>query len=535
MERGQIHPVHSVQFSTTIPLRVSSREHHYIQEAKMKQRSFKVSVAALAALGCMGSAAYAMEHDFNGLLRIKADFTNFDQAIKNDGSYYSYNNLLADKSGPDPAKAGKDILSKENRGRSFFYTEQRARLKYTGKFSNNVKLVTQFEIDSRWGDTSQMVGRNQGGAMEADSINLETKNVYMEFKVPYLPTIARAGIQPVDDMYKGVFVGTDAAALTTVTKLDNTSLYLSWMRGYDNKNFNGAGGTIPTVTTGGSGVGGTDGWPGRNSLDAFLLDAKYDISKDLKVGASDYVIYENLTTGSNVLNTMGLNASYNFGPGVIDGFVLFQFGDNTVNNFGQIGKKVSSFAANLGGKIKLGPGTARANFLYASGDDGKGHVSAFQGLNQLGDGNTTSTFPAAQMTMLITNTKYAANTDRGLINTITNYNMGVKGAFLGYDIDIDKAFIKTNLGFAAAARENQTFKPKNLKSGGFNSNYIGTEINAEVGYKISDNLTASLVSGYVILGDYFKDTAYKNNTTTADNIITPDNPWKNMVVLNLTF
>jgi hypothetical protein len=113
--------------------------------------------------------------------------------------------------------------------------------------------------------------------------------------------------------------------------------------------------------------------------------------------------------------------------------------------------------------------------------------------------------------------------------------MGVKGAFLGFDIDIDKAFIKTNLGFAAAARENQTFKPKNLRSGGFNSNYIGTEINAEVGYKISDNLTASLVSGYVILGDYFKDTAYKNNTATADNIITPDNPWKNMVVLNLTF
>ena len=128
----------------------------------MKQRNLKLSVAAVAALGCMGSTAFAMEHDFNGLLRIKGDFTNFDQAGGNDAS-------------------GSRKLYRSNPSKSFFYTEQRARLKYTGKFSDDVKLVTQFEIDSRWGDSSQFVARNQGGAMEADSINLETKNVYMEF------------------------------------------------------------------------------------------------------------------------------------------------------------------------------------------------------------------------------------------------------------------------------------------------------------------------------------------------------------------
>jgi hypothetical protein len=232
-----------------------------------------------------------------------------------------------------------------------------------------------------------------------------------------------------------------------------------------------------------------------------------------------------------VLNTLGANVSYSFAQGVVDGFLLYQTGDNPANNFGQVGEKVSAFAANIGGKVKAGPGTARANVLYASGDDGKGSVNAFQGLNQLGDGNTTSTFPAAQMTMLITNTKYAANTDRALINTVTNYNQGVMGAFLGYDVDIDKAFVKGNIGLAAAARENQTFKPKNQTTGGYNGNYIGTEINAEIGYKISENLTASLVSGYVFLGDYWKDTA-----KLADGTIkTPDNPWKNMVVLNLAF
>lgn len=482
------------------------------QEESMKQRSLKLSVAAVTALGCMSSAAFALENQFNGLLRIKGDFTNFDQAGGNDAS-----------------NATK--LSQNSLGKSFFYTEQRLRLKYTAKISDDIKLVTQFEIDSRWGDTTGTVARNQGGAMEADSINLETKNVYMDFAVPGLPTTARAGIQPVDDMYKGVFLSADAAALTTVTRLDKTTLYLNWMRGYDNRNFKDAPTAVNAASNGG---GGTGNLPGRYSLDAFMFDAKYDVNKELKVGGSLYFTYDNLVPGGgyNLLATLGANASYNFGPGVIDGFLLYQTGDNPINNFGQVGQSVSAFAANVGAKIKAGPGTARANVLYASGDDGKGKVNAFQGLNQLG--GATSTFSAAQMTMLIANTKYAANTDRALIATVTNNNMGLIGAFLGYDIDIDKTFIKGNLGFASASKENQTYKPKNLKNNDYNGNYIGTEINAEVGYKISQNLTASLLGGYVVLGDYYKDTVRRGGGA-ADPVITPDNPWKSMVVMNLVF
>jgi hypothetical protein len=479
----------------------------------MKQRKLKLSVAAVAAMGCMSSSAFAMENQFNGLLRIKGDFTNFDQAGGNDAS-------------------GKAVLSYKNLGKSFFYSEQRGRIRYTAKFNEEAKLITQFEIDSRWGDTSQNVARNQGGAMEADQVNLETKSVYMEFAVPNIPMTARAGIQPVNDMYKGIFLGTDAAAVSTITKLDKTTLYLTWMRGYDNRNFKGS--TSPAIAgNNGKENGSSDEkTPGRISLDAFMFDAKYDVSKELKTGGSAYLVYDNLSgRGYNLLGTIGVNAAYVFDRGVIDGFLLYQVGDNPTNNFGQVGQAVSAFAANVGGKLKIGPGTARANFLFASGDDGKASVGAFQGLNQLGDGSATSTFSAAQMTMLITNTKYAANTDRGLINTVTNNNQGVIGAFLGYDVDIDKAFVKGNLGFASAARENQTFKPKNLNKNDYNGNYIGTEVNAEVGYKISENLTASLVCGYVFLGEYYKDTA----KLPDGRIKTPDNPWKNMVVLNLVF
>ena len=480
----------------------------------MKQRNLKLSVAAVAALGCMGSSAFALENQFSGLLRIKGDFTNFDQAGKNDSAV-----MVTPTS----------MLSRDSLARSFFYTEQRLRLKYTGILSNDVKLVTQFEIDSRWGDNSQDVKRNEGGGMEADTINLETKNVYLEFNVPNAPTIVRAGIQSFDDAYKGVFLGTDTGGVMTTTKLENAVITAGWLRGYDNKSFKDS----PVSDSVGASSNGNY-VPGRYSLDLGVLDVKFDVTKDLKIGSSIYLTYDNLAGGGyNLLGTLGVNAAYKFDQGVIDGFLLYQTGDNPTNNFGQIGQKVSAFAANVGGKIKVGPGTARANVLYTSGDDGKGSENAFQGLNQLGAGNGTSTFSAAQMCLLITNTKYAANTDRALIYTASNYDQGVIGAFFGYDVDIDKVFIKGNLGLASAAKANQTFKVKNLKNSNAyaNGNYIGTEVNAEVGYKISQNLTASLVSGYVVLGDYYKDSAKQPDGT----IKTPDNPWKNMVVLNLTF
>lgn len=490
----------------------------------MKQKNWKVAALTVAAAGCLTTPALALENEFHGLLRIKGDFTNFDQAGGND---------VWKASTRTPA----NILSQGATGKSFFYTEQRARLLYQAKVSEDVKMYTQFEIDSRWGDTSQSTSttRNVGGAMEADQVNLETKNVYMDFKAPYLPTTVKAGIMPFDDAYKGVFLSADVAGIMTTTKVDQLTVRAGWLRGYDNRNFNGADSTIPAVNGTSDGKGGTGFAPGRYSLDMGIFEAKYAVNKDLSVGGSYYLTYDNLTKnqGWNLLNTLGLNAAANVGPAQLDGFVLFQTGDNPTNNFGRPGEKVTAFAANVGGKVKAAGGTLRGNLLYASGDSGEGKVHAFQGVNQLGDGNTTSTFSAAKMTMLITNTKYAANTDRALINTVSNYDQGVMGAFFGYDAEMGKGFASTNVGFAAAARKNRTFKAKNLNTADpySNSSYVGTEINAEVGYKITDNLTASLVGGYLVLGDYWKDTA-----RGADNVVkTPDNPWKTQFVLNLAF
>lgn len=491
----------------------------------MKRRCLNWSALVFAAAFCMNSTAFAWENEFHGMLRIRGDFSNFDRAGGNDASQPTTTGS------PAPTVS----LSRNNQAKSFFFVEQRARIRYVGKATDDVMFVGQWEIDSRWGDTSQDLGRNAGGAMETDQINLETKNIYMQFKAPYLPTTVKIGTQPWADSYKGIFLDTDIGGVATTTKLERITLNLGWLRGYDNKSFKGAtdNAELSGRIVNQNGAADAGFTPGRYSLDLTYLDAKYQVSKTTTVGGSYYLTYDDLNNEVHTLHTFGVNAATTVGPAQIDGFLLYQTGKNPTNNFGQVGKNVSAFAANLAARVNAGPGTLRATALYVSGDDGQGDVKAFQGLNQLGDANGTTTFSSAQMTMLITNTKYASNTDRAIIYTPTNYNQGLVAGFFGYDMNFGKAFVKGNLGLAATASENRTFKPVNRKTGTANSSkYEGTEVNAEVGYNVSENLTTSLVGGYLMLGDYWKDTALVAGT---NEIKTPDNPYKLMLVANLTF
>ena len=103
------------------------------------------------------------------------------------------------------------------------YFDQRLRLYFFFVASENLRLVTRFEVgDITWGDdrTFPTSGGNarfgSGGRVGADSVNVETKNVYVEFGIPTVPVKAKVGIQGInlldswivdDDFSAAVFEG----------------------------------------------------------------------------------------------------------------------------------------------------------------------------------------------------------------------------------------------------------------------------------------------------------------------------------------
>lgn len=95
------------------------------------------------------------------------------------------------------------------------YFDQRLRLYFFFVASENLRLVTRFEVgDITWGDdrtvpvtlTNSQQGERaslnarfgSGGRVGADSVNVETKNVYVEFGIPTVPVKAKVGIQGIN-------------------------------------------------------------------------------------------------------------------------------------------------------------------------------------------------------------------------------------------------------------------------------------------------------------------------------------------------
>lgn len=449
------------------------------------------------------------------------------------------------------------------------WVEQRARIFYSAKASDDLKLVTAFEIDTTWGKSSYIVGRtNEGGALGADTVNLETKWVYLDFNIPKTKVNIKAGLQGLNDAYKSLIVGqgADAAGVLVTAPFGPLTLTGGWFR-LDDRSVSAAAapGAPPAFSN------------GKFTRDLLLVDAKYAVSKDIKVGGSYY--YLNSDSAANVLvgsvanlnalpnydvHIFGANAAATFGPLTIDGYGIYEFGvAQAVNNQATTGgafyspyAHINAFALNGAAKLKAGPGTAKFNMLYVSGGGGTS-LNSWNGYGfNPGNGfisinnDTSAAFAEnalgasfGNMFLLVRNSGPSTN-DQYLIYSSDNRGLGLWGGSLGYDANItDKLFANVNVGMAWNAKRQANPWGSPL---GSNSTYQGTEANLEVGYKLYDNLTASVQGAYVMLGGWYNrggtpgfaypaapgwnvaTGAYAGNTRPAD-------PYLGRIVLNYTF
>lgn len=463
----------------------------------------RVVSVCLAAGMAIGSAvpALALENEFHGMFRSQFINSNFTGApstggVDNDSRYapaFGY-----DGSGNRlPAKAPIANL-----------TEQRARLYYTAKINDDLKIVTKWELDyAYWGNSSYNTAnkpRNTGGALGGDSVQMETKNVYVDLNLPSVPVNLKVGMQPYNDAFKGFVVDADMAGVLVSGKKDNLSGSVGYFRWEDR-------------TTG-------TGTLGKKTQDFIALDTKYALSNSANVGFSYYLLDNKLDgldlggVGANasvkakLVHMLGVNGEASFGPVSVDGFFLYQNGTLT-------DRHVSAFAADAAGKMKVGPGTAHVEAMYVSGDKGDGTSHGFVVAEApLGAESDVDTNMA-----LLTRNKFGMTMGTAIVYDVNNFDQGVIGGFVGYDLPLsEKLSASTNAGFAAVAQANG-----NPNQGSNKSDYLGTELNLELAYKLNPNVKLTAFAGYVFLGDYYNGVAAGGKT--------PDNPYDARLVLNVTF
>jgi hypothetical protein len=424
----------------------------------------KKKLLVLAAAGALTAAtavpALALENEFHG------SFTTF----------YNLSNFSA-----------TGVLADDAPTQNYFV--ERMRLGYTAKASDQVKLVSRFEFDYRfWGNSAYNTRpdgsgttRDGGGAVGADTVNMETKNIYLELDYPVVN--AKIGMMANNDAFKGLLFDADMAGVLLAHNYTNAGVSVGYFRLNDSND----GDAI-----------------GKNNNDLFLLEGKYNLTKTTKIGAGYYYIVDDSTvnTPANAaanglgttfgrgasVHTVGLNAEGVIGPVTLNALAMKQFGDFNED------ADAKGLAVNVGARVALGGGTLRSEFLFVDGGDHAWYIPG--GIA----GTEGGQFYDSEMTMLGRN-KYATGIDNAIIYDVNNFGEGVIMGTVGYDYAFnDKLSGSANLGFAAVADDENA---RGVDRG--DSDYLGTEVNAEVNYQLTSNVTLGARGGYLFLGDYFAD------------------------------
>lgn len=413
------------------------------------------------------------------------------------------------------------------------FVEQRARAKFDFG-TENVKAVWFIESDLLFGDNSGAVARNQGGALGGDSIQLETKNLYLWFKVPDTSIDFTVGLQNQSDPYAGVFYGgADLAGIFMTGKFEPVTFKLGWAKLYENLT--------------------------QKTDDATLYVAEVNLlpAKAVSLGLNFMYLTDDTGANSGVglkinptnvgtpgpgtvnanrkldLYTPGLNATFKAGPATLSAFGFYQFGTFEAMVPGAEDVDVEAYGGDLRADLKVGPANIFFEGLYLSGDDKTDEYNSpiglgdYQGTGTGPGGNSSYTRTRMQIMLASWDTINVSQCLIGCSGGVYGDSLGFQGRGLwhvaaGANVNVGpKIKVEANAGYAAAVKmltADPAFKDKDL----------GIEVNAGINYNIAKGLDFGLFGAYMFLGDF-------NLTSATGPGSDPEDPWAGYARVNYAF
>jgi hypothetical protein len=345
------------------------------------------------------------------------------------------------------------------------YVTQRFRSYWNWIASENLKLVYKNEIDIEWGDTGPQNGRNSGGGLSGDSVNLETKNIYLEFMVPDTPVKATLGLQGIT-LHKGWFISDDAGGARFDMNFDPVSITAYWI-GVDGLEGNDSVSSDDIWQVAVSGAYKAENMDARLSL-AYQRNANDLTSGDVPESDDLYLLMGEFGMSFDMVS-FDIIAATNFGEVDSDGA-----GDRDYEGF--------MFAGSV--DIALDMATITVSGAYASGDDEGDLDSDFQGL-------AGQTFSWAE----IISDGYSYDRNASLAQ-IGGANRPSNMYYVAAGVDLkptDTTTIMFDVYYIGMV-EDRTIA-------GEDEDEIGIEVDARLTQKIYDNLSLTILGAYLFAED----------------------------------
>lgn len=423
-----------------------------------------------------------------------------------------------------------------------YYVEQRwiPVLQYSPSFVDGLATFrAQMEVDFTWGLAANQVQPNQGGGLNADQVNIQTKNVNVSIYPTRDPeelsivlgaqaaydSIYDPATTPLFDLvrtgYKLAYFGTDGTGISAYSKLFGLAKLSAIPFGSaqpdkalkDDPRFTYAGLFTADV--------GWPIWPGT------IVGASYWHLQDDTKGAA--YAYEGLVksgpastglgqfTGVGRMNLeeptghvefVGLNfhsnLNFNTSRFAASGFLMYNWGRYKSNKDGAQLKKVD--IQGLGANVELDYKYGRTNGdlitlegMFTSGDDDPNddkYTSAFT-MNQYG-------LPGAvwfnHRTLILFPFTSTVNNYTGAVTDISNQGYGLLAGVATASRDIVPNKLNAKIG-AAVAQSSVT--PPDTIYGVHRDRFIGAEINAELKYQIRYLMTIGLHGAYMFKGGFY--------------------------------
>jgi hypothetical protein len=447
-----------------------------------------LAMALVVALAVPASA----EMKLNGFYRVKPTVSN----------YVGNGNNSLNVPGAESAVAASLLKTgspgiETDRTRSF--TEMRNRLRFEIG-DENVKGVTFFEIDGVFGDFGGNTGRNQGFASNGDSINIETKNVFVWFKVPNTSWNFTVGLQGYTDEFAGLIFGySDQAGVVANFKYEPVNFRLTWLKVRDDVTGGGPANNAWTSTN-----------AGGNEADYYAVDAKLTPTKDTAAtlhfaflrDTNSFIVQPLEAAALESLKAyyLGLNGTVKLAPATVTAYFLYNFGkfeDNDVPAAQEV--KIAGFAFGARADAKAGPGNAFLELLYVSGDNDNSSSTKYKSVITGSDfAALTSYYARPDLTILFPNIDMI-NSATALVLNPNNSGRGLILVAAGYTQKFsDKITGKIGAGYLAADKKRPLTVATEAKG-----KSMATEINANVNYNISKGLDFGVYGAYALLGSFY--------------------------------
>ncbi len=401
-------------------------------------------------------------------------------------SGYFRNQFIADNLGASATSADK---------RTAAQVDQRLRIRYQNNLNEYVHFVYYGEVDTLWGQPSKgAIGG--GGQLGADGVNVETKNAYLDFKIPNSIWSVRTGVQGFGDRFENVLVADDMAGIQINHKflpnLDVTTAYFKWSEGN------------------------TSQWDDRN---LYAIQTAFKVMDNFNLNVDGYWLEDDTVNGvANDLYTIGVAADGKVAMVGLSGFAFYQFGQAEP----RVGTSLdySAYAASGKATAKVGPAALGLRLSYFSEDDDR----TDNDLESVQGGVGAYEF-AGENLMIFFSDKFYNNTNGGR-KAMTD------AAFAGYGLFAINAtadfklpanlYLNAGAGYFMALEE----APTGAASLKREDSDLGFEIAARIGTKVAEKVDVSLGGAYAVLGDF-----YKTSPTAAD----PDDYYKVNFMFNVGF